>query len=59
MGVPEEAVTHAKQRRIVRAAEGWLARRRWTGQVRFDVISITVEAGGRLALRHLEDAFRP
>jgi putative endonuclease len=59
MGAPEEAVTHGKQRRIVRAAEGWLARRRWSGDVRFDVISVTPGPGGGLDVRHLPDAFRP
>ena len=59
MGAPEEAVTTRKQRRLVRAAEGWLAGRPPRGDVRFDVISVTETFGGVLRVRHVPDAFRP
>lgn len=40
-GTPAEAVTPAKQRKIIRAAELWLARHPMEMPVRFDVIEIT------------------
>jgi len=57
-GSPEEAVTAAKQRRLVQLAQAYLARRH--GEIppcRFDVIA--VEGGGVLPkVRHLQAAFR-
>ena len=54
-GLPEEAVGPAKQRRLARAAEAYLALRGLTASpARFDVVAITPEG-----IRHLEDAFRP
>ena len=47
-GSPEEAVTAEKQRRIFRAAQMWLSRRkRERALCRFDVVSILDGAGGR------------
>lgn len=40
-GTPAEAVTPAKQRKIIRAAEMWLAHHPMEMPVRFDVIEIT------------------
>ena len=40
-GSPAEAVTPAKQRKIIRAAEIWLARHPVEMPMRFDVITIT------------------
>ncbi len=57
-GTPEEAVTAGKQRRLVRLARAFLARRGGaTPPCRFDVIGIT---GQRWLprLRHLRAAFR-
>jgi putative endonuclease len=57
-GSPEESVTPAKQRKIVRMAETFLLARGLHGRnCRFDVVA--VDAGtGKLAVRHLPDAFR-
>jgi putative endonuclease len=56
-----EAVSYRKQARVRRMAASWLAERRDRGYVRvirFDVVGVTVDAGGRLiALEHLEGAF--
>ncbi|MCX5788146.1 MAG: YraN family protein [Elusimicrobia bacterium] len=53
-GLPEEAVGFAKQRRLARAAEAYLALRGLDASpARFDVVAIT-PAG----IRHLADAFR-
>ena len=58
-GSPEDAVTGEKRRRIFRAAEVWLSRRkRQRAPCRFDVVSILDEpsAGRRLVI--LRDAFQ-
>jgi putative endonuclease len=56
-GDPEETVTTAKQRRIVRAALHFLTRHQIHDRdVRFDVISIVATPAG-MQLHHLEDAF--
>lgn len=51
-GSPAEAVTPAKQRKIIRAAELWLARHPMDMPVRFDVIAITPGA-----ITHIPSAF--
>lgn len=57
-GSPEEAVTAEKQRRIFRAAQMWLRRRRREGaHCRFDVVSILEGADGR-RIDVLRDAFQ-
>ena len=56
-GLPEEAVTVEKQRRIFLAAQEYLRRARPApGQRRFDVVSI-LEGEGRPAIRILRNAF--
>jgi putative endonuclease len=58
-GSPEEAVTGEKRRRIFRAAEVWLSRRRRErARCRFDVVSILDDsvAGRRIVI--LRDAFQ-
>ncbi len=57
-GMPEEAVTGAKRRRLRRLALEYLQREgRRASVLRFDVIAVEV-TGGRVAdLRHLEGAF--
>jgi putative endonuclease len=57
-GPPEEAVTAAKQRRLVLLAQAFLAQRRGeTPPCRFDVVA--VESGSPWPrLRHLKAAFR-
>lgn len=57
-GLPAEAVTAEKQRRIFRAAEAWLAReRRGREPCRFDVVSIRETPDGP-EIEILRDAFR-
>ena len=56
-GRPEEAVTPAKQGRIVRAASLFLSERDWWGRpCRFDVVAVS-RCDGRLAATHIADAF--
>lgn len=57
-GEPLEFVDLRKQRRLIRAARVFCARRRWRDRpVRFDVISV-LEKGDTLEVRHLADAFQ-
>ncbi len=57
-GQPAEAVTRDKQRRIARAAEEYLRRRRFppSTRCRFDVVAI-LDRGGRPELTIFPDAF--
>ncbi len=56
-GLPGEAVTHEKQRRIHRAAQAYLLRRRRRRvPCRFDVVAI-LESGGRRRVEILRGAF--
>jgi putative endonuclease len=59
LGAPEEAVDARKQARLLRAAEGYLARRPARGDVRFDVVSVNEGSDGALELHRMEGAFRP
>ena len=56
-GTPEEAVTEAKQRRLVRLAEAYLARGSESPPCRFDVVAVSGSAW-RPSVRHLRAAFR-
>jgi putative endonuclease len=57
-GVPEEAVTAAKQEQIRRIAQAYLNKtRNWDSPCRFDVIALEAEPDGRRTVRHLKDAF--
>jgi putative endonuclease len=57
-GEPEEAVTPAKARRIRGLASQYLASGAYSPEVRFDVISLMLDAdGNKLELRHIPDAF--
>ena len=56
-GLPEEAVTAAKQHTLRAVAEEFLARHRLRDQAcRFDVVSVLRE-GRVLTIRHLRNAF--
>ena len=59
-GVPSEAVTVAKARRIHGLAVAWLADHRpegHRGALRFDVVSVLRRRGSAPELTHLEGAF--
>ena len=57
-GRPEEAVTEAKKRNLIRAAEAYLYERKLEGaSCRFDVISIVLQRGRAPEVEHFEDAF--
>jgi putative endonuclease len=57
-GLPEEAVTAAKQEQIRRVAGAFLALNRLeNAPCRFDVLSLLRGADGAYRIRHLRDAF--
>ncbi|HEX6381190.1 MAG TPA: YraN family protein [Acidimicrobiia bacterium] len=59
-GLPAEAVTSEKQRRLRRLATRWLGERTASGgfaEVRFDVACVTLRAGAEPALDVIEAAF--
>jgi putative endonuclease len=57
-GSPEEAVTPAKARKIRQLASEYLSTVSHSDEVRFDVISLLLDAeGNTLELRHITDAF--
>jgi putative endonuclease len=58
-GLPREAVDARKMRHIAFAAQAYLAERRLgSPPCRFDVIEVTLEAGGlELRVRHIPGAF--
>lgn len=55
-GEPELAVTREKQRAIIRSANAYVKWNRWSGETRFDVISILVRHD-RSTINHIPDAF--
>lgn len=57
-GLPEEAVNHRKQKRLRLLASEYLRRERPnTRGMRFDVISVAMNAGIITELRHIVNAF--
>ena len=59
-GRPAEAVTPAQQRRLARAALGYLQRKGWLDRpCRFDVVEVFAAGSAVARVRHIEDAFRP
>lgn len=57
-GRPEEAVTEAKKRRLLRVAEAYLYERKLDGSpCRFDVVSILLTPGREPRIEHFENAF--
>jgi putative endonuclease len=57
-GEPETAVTHDKQKSLIRAANSYIRKMNLYEEVRFDIISILV-VKGKEQINHIEDAFYP
>ena len=57
-GKPEEAVTPAKQKYLIDAADNYLQQLDFEAEVRFDIISIVLNEQ-KAEINHIEDAFRP
>jgi len=58
MEEPSKAVPVAKQKSIIRAAEGYIQRFRIDKESRFDIIAIITKNEG-FEIDHIEDAFYP
>lgn len=56
-GFPEQFVSEAQAKRIVKAADAWLFAQPWPGSVRFDIIAITILPGDAPQIEQFEDAF--
>lgn len=57
-GLPQQAVTHRKQRQISKGALAWLSSRRLHDcSARFDVIAVLLQDGGQYSLDHIKNAF--
>jgi putative endonuclease len=57
-GEPETAVTHDKQRALIRAANAYIGKTGKNNEVRFDIVSILV-VKDQQTINHIEDAFYP
>ena len=57
-GEPETAVTVAKQRSLLRAAEAYILEKNYRGETRFDVVGILFDKQ-QISLNHIKDAFLP
>jgi len=55
---PEMAVTTAKQKFLVRAADAYIHRYNIHREARFDILSVTGTAGS-FAINHIQNAFYP
>lgn len=58
-GLPFEAVDWKKKRKLVRAANIFIDRNYYQGEIRFDIISIFANESGKHNIRHIKDAFWP
>ena len=58
-GLPEEAVSAGKIRRIVSSTDAYLRKFAIDLPVRFDLITIVTDEDGELLLNHSPDAFYP
>ncbi|MBK7035173.1 MAG: YraN family protein [Bacteroidetes bacterium] len=56
-GYPEESVTSAKQKLMVRAAGNYLYEKNLEKEVRFDIIAIFRSKDEKWFFKHFEDAF--
>jgi putative endonuclease len=57
---PQDKVDRVKQRKLWRAAEWFLHRKRWESHpCRFDVVGLVVPEQGETEIRHFPEAFQP
>ena len=57
---PQEQVTPAKRRKLLRAAQWFLNRKRWTDKpCRFDIVAVVLPEEGEPEIDHFPDAFVP
>lgn len=57
-GLPQEAVTVRKQKRIIASAKAYAAKKRLDSYLlRFDIIAVMLPPGGDAQITHIENAF--
>jgi putative endonuclease len=54
-GFPEQTISKAKARLIMKTAENYVYQQNWRGKIRFDIIAIIV--GQNFEIRQFEDVF--
>jgi putative endonuclease len=54
-GFPEQTISKSKAKLILTTAENYIYQKDWHGNIRFDIIAITV--GEKFEVMHFEDAF--
>jgi putative endonuclease len=52
-----ETVFWQKQQKLLRAAQFYQQKEGWWGDIRFDVVSITLPESGEPVIEHIPDAF--
>lgn len=57
-GMPFEAVSYHKQQKLDRAANLYIAYKKYEGEIRFDIVSILMQGNG-YQIEHIPDAFWP
>ena len=57
-GSPQSFISKAQQKRIIRAANAYVEKINWQGEVRFDVIGV-VGSEKQHSLEHINMAFQP
>ncbi|MEQ9593051.1 MAG: YraN family protein [Cyclobacteriaceae bacterium] len=55
-GYPEEFVDEKKAEKVLEGAEQYMIEKDWQGDVRYDIISISM-IGGETEIKHFRDAF--
>ena len=56
-GHPEEAVSRRKAMLVVRAADEYIFRTDWRGNIRLDIVAVVFNRGQPSEVAHFEDAF--
>jgi putative endonuclease len=57
-GMPFEAVSYHKQQKLDRAANLYIAYKKYEGEIRFDIVSVLMQGNG-YQIEHIPDAFWP
>ena len=58
-GKPEEFVNHKKERQLEFASLEYIERAQHHGEIRFDVVAVTMKSNKQFKINHIEDAFWP
>lgn len=56
---PTEAISNKKIRQVIEAADNWVQQTDWSGDTRFDLITVVFYNEQNYELEHFEDAFSP